>query len=370
MLRVVVCPVRLFGTKTTKFSIPRAVRKPLARNKPKAASSVVSPDTIPPPPATGPVKHEDTKDGTAFDVGDAVYKIPKFEKLFKQTMLKESVSGKVMKELQKSGLGDIDIPGADVAEFKEAFAKALREYHQTQGRLKLVDKVDAPTKPPPVKSLPPPAPGMSIAELTENLANARALRQRVQAASTEADFDIDDKELRREYALETTSLRSIKHQGKVGRIKSEFDVMTVPKPLREERGESVRQRRISHVVLGHLSQLMGTDPHLEVLSTVVEFTRAYTSRDLRRVSVLWAFLSEGKGQLDPDHVQRVLERNMKTLRYIIAQQVNIKHTPELTFKQDKEGNREQRLEDIMEQLLREDAVKARTKKRRSIKVRS
>jgi ribosome-binding factor A len=115
--------------------------------------------------------------------------------------------------------------------------------------------------------------------------------------------------------------------------------------------EFSRNQRLGNQVLRTLNELLRfetKDPRLEGVSlTVVEL-----SRDLSVARVYYSLLDPAG---DPAPVQAGLEKAAGFLRAKLGQAIKVRHVPQLRFEHDDSAAEGQRISDLIEDALKNDA---------------
>lgn len=87
----------------------------------------------------------------------------------------------------------------------------------------------------------------------------------------------------------------------------------------------------------------------------ITLTRVRVTEDLQQARVFYTTLAEG---VDAEKTARALERATPYLRRALAARLHLRRVPELTFATDASIANQARVEELLEQIRRDDAARA------------
>lgn len=111
-----------------------------------------------------------------------------------------------------------------------------------------------------------------------------------------------------------------------------------------------RLSRINDEIMKELSQIIRgelKDPRIGAMTSVI---RVETTQDLKYCKV---FISVLGGAEEKESVMKGLKNAAGFMRRLIAQRINLRYTPELTFKLDESAEYAIHMDQLMEQIAKE-----------------
>ncbi len=109
-----------------------------------------------------------------------------------------------------------------------------------------------------------------------------------------------------------------------------------------------RTRRVGQLLKRELAQLLST-PKVKPRSFFLTVTEVKLSRDLKYADVWVSVLGDEKNR---QHAISFLTDNSQRMRYMLANNVRLRHIPELTFRLDETLDKAERIDN----LLRESGI--------------
>jgi ribosome-binding factor A len=94
---------------------------------------------------------------------------------------------------------------------------------------------------------------------------------------------------------------------------------------------SVRQQRINQLMRDEIAKLMQHQIDDPMLASLITVTDVEVTQDLQRAKVFVSFMEEGA---EADALMKRLQKASRFFRRGVAEQLNLRHTPELEFVYD------------------------------------
>lgn len=112
-----------------------------------------------------------------------------------------------------------------------------------------------------------------------------------------------------------------------------------------------RQERLNNRLMEILAPVIESemrDPRLQMLN----LTRVQVNRDASGATI---FFTSESTEYSPHEMEAALKRAKGFLRTVVANTLNLRYTPDLTFRYDKSFEESQRLEALFQQIAKERA---------------
>lgn len=111
-----------------------------------------------------------------------------------------------------------------------------------------------------------------------------------------------------------------------------------------------RVDRLQSQLIKEISEIVGGELR-DQPPAMITFTRAEVTRDLRLAKIYYSALGSDKAM---DNCQEYLDRHSGVIRRLVGQRIRIRYIPEITFLYDKSAQHVMRINEILEQLKKDE----------------
>ncbi len=112
---------------------------------------------------------------------------------------------------------------------------------------------------------------------------------------------------------------------------------------------SIKQKQISNELARVIAEILGSEARDELLKTIT-ITGADVASDLSSAKVYFTSLSP----LDPTSLEKELKESAPYVRTLVAERMDLRHTPELRFIFDKSVEYGNKIDKIIESIHQND----------------